>query len=117
MDSRIHRHTHDTRKMASSGAGSAPAFSMRESWILDDGMERSDELMADVVPRACARPPRALRLTPRCRQVLPRAPSSQAAACPCYLRCGPCGQRRSTAASAPWPHPVAGPREGREQRR
>ncbi|TKW33116.1 hypothetical protein SEVIR_2G212580v4 [Setaria viridis] len=44
----------ETSKMASSGAagaGAAPAFSMLESWLLDDGMGHSEvELMADVVP-------------------------------------------------------------------
>jgi myb proto-oncogene protein len=44
----------ETSKMASSctaGTGSAPAFSMLESWLLDDGMDHGDEeLMTDVVP-------------------------------------------------------------------
>jgi len=43
----------ETSKMAGSaaGAGSAPAFSMLESWLLDDGMGHGEVgLMADVVP-------------------------------------------------------------------
>ncbi|TVU09526.1 hypothetical protein EJB05_43008, partial [Eragrostis curvula] len=40
----------ETSKMAGAGAGAPPAFSMLESWLLDDGMGHGEVGLIDVVP-------------------------------------------------------------------